>query len=462
MKKQDCVFEKQSTMGRPPKNKPKESSAGLAASTSKKRSQPSSTSPTLSYDEQDNRQKKPRMAAASIPLIESHQPTDSHSAYPSYTDHHHTHSHSTFPYSAILPTNHATSAYTAINATVLNIENAADVTSIPQLSEPTNLSSIHNPSSFNPSPFPFSTFASEDETPLYSTISHNTLHQTHHLPTHLPSILNLPSGSNDAKALVVQTEADPYPFFRTEPIYSLASAFHSILSSPAAQLSPSSTPVLSDPRIAPLARIRTLAARATSTRKPVDRGPSAATPNYARSLITPLWDGLPVDIISLTTTGKPSASGPFSITSEASKRSPLSHSGPAHEEYLYAKLLREDESTEFRVPTAEAQLPSLSSTSSNPGGATLFPKNSPGYRYAPDKTTIGKYFMGYFSKHPLAPLIINERLFLDDLMNNQVDNLLLHVIVGSAIAVSLIVHSSNHALSLRMYPTARPVFRCWR
>lgn len=243
--------------------------------------------------------------------------------------------------------------------------------------------------------------------------------------------------SSSMATLYVQTEKDPLPFFRNQPLLALAAAFHHILSSSSAHLSQDPTPVLSDPRIAPMARIRTLAARATATRTPVDRGPNAATPTYARSLISPLWDGLPVDIIALTTTGKPSASGPFSISSEASKRS-LAIPGPgsAHEEYLYVKLLREDESADFQV-TNSAPSSAFQQSSLNKG--SLFPKDSPGFRYAPDKTTVGKFFTGYFSKHPLAPLILNERIFLDDLMSNRVDPLLLHVIVGSSIAVRTLV-----------------------
>lgn len=250
-----------------------------------------------------------------------------------------------------------------------------------------------------------------------------------------------------AGAVCVQTETDPVPFFRNEPLHALAAAFHRILSSSADHLSHASTPVLSDPKVSSIARIRTLTARATASRKPVDRGPHAATPTYARSLISPLWDGLPVDIIALATTGRPSASGPFSISSQASKRSPpMSGAAAAHDEYLYVKLLREDESGEFKL--ADQSTTAVGKTADPPlHPGMMYPKNSPGFRYAPDKTTVGKFFAGYFSKHPLAPLVLNERIFLEDLLNNRVDPLLLHVIVGSSIAVSLLLNTRNLVVS---------------
>ena len=134
-----------------------------------------------------------------------------------------------------------------------------------------------------------------------------------------------------------------------------------------------------------------------------------------------------VDIIALTTTGRPSASGPFSLSSEAPEDAIVNQ---ANEEYLFVKLLREDESSHFAI----------SEIHEGPNHT----RQSPYLQYAPDKAAIAKYFDGYYANHPLAPLVINDKLFLEDLANNP-DDILLNVIVGSALAVS-------HAIC---------VGRCW-
>lgn len=233
--------------------------------------------------------------------------------------------------------------------------------------------------------------------------------------------------------LPIHTQENPFDSFRQSPLHDIVSAFHSLFTASGSSSPNPLIPSLSDPRIPPIARSRVLCAKAISNRVPLDRGDSPATPNYARSLVSPLWDGLPVDLIALSTTGKPSASGPFSIVSEVSKKGGRS---VMPEEYLYVKLLREDESTPFKHPSSENVTPRPASRKDGSERMGHFSKKSPGFRYAPEKTTVAKYFTGYFNKHPLAPLIINERLFLDDLMMNKVDDVLAHVIIGSAIAVS--------------------------
>lgn len=93
----------------------------------------------------------------------------------------------------------------------------------------------------------------------------------------------------------------------------------------------------------------------------------------------------------------------------------------ANEEYLFVKLLREDESLSFSL--------------TNIHGQDKQPRQSPYMQYAPSKAAIAKCFDGYYANHPLAPLVINDKLFLDDLQSEP-DDILLNVIVGSAMAVS--------------------------
>lgn len=183
-----------------------------------------------------------------------------------------------------------------------------------------------------------------------------------------------------------------------------------------------------------VARIRTVSARAIAHRKAYGNKTTPSTADYARRLISPLWDGLPVwiqalswrsklaltsfqvDIIALTTTGRPSASGPFSLRSQAPDDVTVNQ---ANEDYLFIKLLREDESANFSL-----------------NDITEEPRQSPYLQYAPRKEAVAKYFNGYYANHPLAPLVINDKLFLQDLENSS-DDILTNVIVGSAIAVSL-------------------------
>lgn len=121
-----------------------------------------------------------------------------------------------------------------------------------------------------------------------------------------------------------------------------------------------------------------------------------------------------MDIIALATTGRPSASGPFSLRSQAPDDANIHHAG---EDYLFIKLLREDESSNFSLNEHHDS-----------------PRPSPYLQYAPTKEAAARYFNGYYSNHPLAPLLINDRLFLQDLETGP-DDILMNVVIGSALAV---------------------------
>lgn len=447
-KGQPCLFEKQSQMGRPPK-----AAAAAKTATTAKAAVPETSQSASSLSPKSSSARKRRSLTADAnpadgPLKKPKLPTDNdgNAAFSPGAGYHQA---------------------TQVNAHV-QPHHQLDSSHYYQPCYPTT--SLHqHPQPRHTTPewqqpgiaYPLTASASSSATPFSSSIVAHL--PTSHLPSP-PSLGSIPTApvttipSAHPGAVCIQTETDPLPFFRNSPLHALAAAFHHIFSSAANHLSPASTPALSDPRVSSIARIRTLTARATATRKPVDRSPQAATPNYARSLISPLWDGLPVDIIALTTTGKPSASGPFSISSEVSKRNPLAHSSASvQDEYLYIKLLREDESTDFLLSQ-----PGHASSSSHgyipDHKGSVFSKNSPGFRYAPEKMTIGKFFTGYFSKHPLAPLVLNERIFLDDLVSNRADSLLLHVIVGSSIAVGQASFAARDScLAVAMYVCANPL-----
>jgi hypothetical protein len=218
----------------------------------------------------------------------------------------------------------------------------------------------------------------------------------------------------------IQRSGDLYDAFKTQPLLSVVNAFFESYS--AAPLPRSSPPPasLADPGVAPIAKMRTLYGTAVSARKPIPKAGGQASADYARSIIAPLWDGIPVDIVSLVTTGRPSASGPFALGGGPSPSSSAGGGASSQvEDFLFSKLLREDESNSFAV-----------SHYINPKD-----KQSPYLKFAPSKAAVGKYFHGYFSKHPLAPLIVNEKIFVDDLANDKADDMLVNVIIGSAIAV---------------------------
>ena len=243
----------------------------------------------------------------------------------------------------------------------------------------------------------------------------------------------LDASASTSDILKLQTQAEVYDSFADQTLFSILSAFHDSFSSCGS--SPPSTgggggrPVpaaLLDPGVAPIAKIRTLSGRAISFRKSLHQEGHASSADYARSLISPMWDGLPVDIIALTTTGRPSASGPFGLRSSSGSSagsSPASYdSQKGGDEYLYSKLLREDESSGFSISEITSE------------GQGQQKTESPRMQYAPTKAAVAKYFQGYFAKHPLAPLVLNERVFLEDLENDTLDEVLINVIVGSAIA----------------------------
>ena len=267
--------------------------------------------------------------------------------------------------------------------------------------------------------------------------AHNSQEQQkYRAPETVPSqdTRKLDALASTSDILKLQTQAEVYDSFADQTLYSILSAFHDTFS--AGSSSPPSSagfgggrPVpaaLLDPDVAPIAKIRTLSGRAMSFRKSLHQEGHASSADYARSLISPMWDGLPVDIIALTTTGRPSASGPFGLRSSSGSSadsSPASYdSQKGGEEYLYSKLLREDESSGFSI----SELPS--------DGQGQQKAESPRMRYAPTKAAVAKYFQGYFAKHPLAPLVLNERVFLEDLEKDALDEVLVNVIVGSAIA----------------------------
>ena len=245
-----------------------------------------------------------------------------------------------------------------------------------------------------------------------------------------------PLSESGTSSIRVYTEADLFKSFQSEPLLALASAFYDSYSNISdrrnlslSTLSNDHSAQSKDHSKQSIAKFRFLYSKAVSARKSFSQGDQQASADYARSIITPVWNGLPVDVISLVTTGKPSASGPFALSSLQGSSARASGTFNSRlEGYLFGKLLREDESNSFALREVHSNLPSTGQ------------QESPYLQYAPTKADIVKYFTGYFARHPLAPLIINEKIFLDDLANDTADPLLLNVVIGSAIAVS---YSSN-------------------
>lgn len=133
-----------------------------------------------------------------------------------------------------------------------------------------------------------------------------------------------------------------------------------------------------------------------------------ASADYARSLVTGLWQHVPIDSISFVATGRPSQSSPGA---KAPRRRPTVDG----ETSTYLRLLQEDESTTFRI-------------------SDLADETSPHLLVASDNVTIARYFEAYCARHPFASLLINEKLFKDDLAEGHADVNLLNVIIGSAMA----------------------------
>lgn len=224
-------------------------------------------------------------------------------------------------------------------------------------------------------------------------------------------------------------DGDAYNSFVQDTLFTMVVAIYDLLAPKLPDGPTSSIPyTLTDSSIAPIAKIRTLAGKAFSSRRPQERGQERASAAYARSLIAPVWEGVAIDIIALVTTGKPTSCAPFNM---AALDSPSSSGGRNTDANLFSKLLREDESVSFSLTRVRETSPSTSNSSSSSDA-----QKSPYKQYAPTKAHVLKYFQGYFAKHPLAPLIINEKLFTQDLEADKVDDVLVNIIVGSAIAVS--------------------------
>lgn len=96
----------------------------------------------------------------------------------------------------------------------------------------------------------------------------------------------------------VQTQESLYEHFRQSSLQTVLSTFLQIL---APALNPASASAMpsqasTDPSVPLTAKIRSLTARAIAYRKAFGGKPEPSSAEYARRLVSPLWDGLPVSL----------------------------------------------------------------------------------------------------------------------------------------------------------------------
>jgi hypothetical protein len=118
---------------------------------------------------------------------------------------------------------------------------------------------------------------------------------------HVPEVARSPPAqmtqlsSHDLQRL--QSQETLYEHFRQYSLQAVLSAFLQMYAPSQATSTPNASPqALTDPSVPMVARIRTLSARAVAYRKAFGNKNRPSTADYARRLISPLWDGLPVGL----------------------------------------------------------------------------------------------------------------------------------------------------------------------
>lgn len=237
----------------------------------------------------------------------------------------------------------------------------------------------------------------------------------------------------------IHTAVDAFQAFRDDTLLDIVSSFHDMSASSGSSRPVHQSPDLSSLNSVPSRKWRVLAARAMSLRdSKVDLATSSNAPaGYARSLVAPLWEHIPLDVIALVTTGRPSCSGPSH--QRASRLQAVSAlRGPPSEDSLYVRLLREDESTDFRIREVHDDARN---------------NRSPHLKYAPTKAAVSQFFDAYCARHPFASVILNEKCFKEDLQNDCASDVLINVVVGSALARApcLLEEGGNDATDIGNY-----------